>query len=423
MSNPFLQVAAYRTLDLLRQRRAILFDEGTVFWVWERPDRAVIVFDPNAIELGKVNHQFTHELSTRLNGRRVVRTNSRGLFLQVGYEIPPAKVELSSEALDLSRQGKPFDMPIGMTSKGEQWVSLLDGDSFLVAGSRGMGKTGFLHGWIQALLHGGQTLVYAHDGKQGVEFARYLGSANFTLVENLENTLRSLRDETMRRRHVLLKSGHANIVSYNADHAETPIMPIALFVDEAALTSDDEKASLVQIVERERDTGVYPILATNRPEAAALLVKTNLVTRVCFPVPSWNASQMVLGMNGAESLPKVQGRGLIVYQARVVEFQSFVVKYPLPSIEVTDALIVPTVDGGQLTVDGGQSDVERLAEGIRGQWSPTMSRNAVAKLLGWKQYGGANMDMVRDVIAYLASSTSTMAQNGAEMPVLEAVGA
>lgn len=416
MDNKFLQLAAYRTLDLLRERKAMLFDDGVVFWVWERDDRAVIVFDPNAIDLGKVNTDFAHRLSTRLNGRRVVRTNSRGMFLQIGYEIPPARVELASVVLNLSRQQTPFDLPVGATSRGEQWVSLLEGDSFLVAGSRGMGKTGLLHGWVQALLNGGKTMVYAHDGKQGVEFARYMGNANFTLATNLADTLRRLSDEAMTRRRILLKSGHANIVSYNADHADEPIMPIALFIDEAALTNDEEKASLVHIVERERDTGFYPVLATNRPEAAALLVKTNLVTRVCFPVPSWNASQMVLGMTGAESLPKIRGRGLMVFRAQVMEFQSFTVNYPAPSEEALTVmsdlpLIVPT----------GVSEVQRLAEEIREQWFEGMSGSAVARLLGLSQYGGSYKARIDRVVEYLTSTLYSTTPKAAGMPTFGAV--
>ena len=119
---------------------------------------------------------------------------------------------------------------------------------------------------------------------------------------------------------------------------------------------------LVKIVESERDTGFYPILATNSPEAAALLVKSNLVTRMCFAMPSWNASQMVLGMNGAESLPKVQGRGLIVFKARVVEFQSFQVTYPAPSVEAV-AYIEATGDGRPGTDVAEEKD--RGAEGQR----------------------------------------------------------
>lgn len=331
MTNNFSTAVAYRVLDLLDERRARLYDDRKSFYVWPRDGRLMIIFDPAAVDGGKVNEDFAHRLSTRLQGRRVVRTNSRGLFLQVGYEIPPAPVELISAPLDLSKQPSVYHMPIGVTSNGELWVSLLEGDSFLVAGSRGMGKTGFIHGCIQALLAGGKVEVYAFDGKRGVEFSRYIGNPMFRMVHNLGETLAALKAIAKSRRTKLLRSGQPNIVLYNERNPDDVMLPVAIFVDEAALTNDEEKAQLVQIVERERDTGFYPVLATNRPEAAALLVKTNLVTRICFPVPSWNASNMVLGMNGAESLPKVQGRGLIVFKARVNEFQSFRVTYPEPT--------------------------------------------------------------------------------------------
>jgi hypothetical protein len=349
MTNNFAQQVAYKTLTLLDERRARVDLNAVSFYVWVRPDRLVVIFDPNAVDLRKLNDEFAHGLSTRLQGRIVKRTNSRGMFLQVGYDIPMMLGDLSVADLDLSKQKSPFEMPMGMSARGEMWISLLEGDSFLVSGSRGLGKTGLLHGWIQALLAGGKTDVYAHDGKRGVEFSRYMGAEHFHMVMNLADTLRRLSEEAMKRRRILLSSGHANIVSYNEANPNEPIKPIALFVDEAALTNDEEKASLVEIVERERDTGFYPILATNRPEAAALLVKTNLVTRICFPVPSWNASQMVLGMNGAESLPKIQGRGLIVFKARVTEFQSFRVEYPEPSEETVQLVLKLNEENAQET--------------------------------------------------------------------------
>lgn len=334
--NRLPMVVAFRVLALLDERRARINQEAKAFWVWAREDRIVIIFDPSAIDLRKVKEDFAHDLSTRLQGRIVKQTNTRGVFLQIGYEIPPMLSDLRVTDLDLSKQATPFDMPVGMCGRGEMWINLLEGDSFLVSGTRAMGKTAFLHGWIQSLLHGGKTLIYAYDGKAGVEFSRYVGSKYFQIVINLADALRRLLDEAGRRRSVLLSSGCPNINVYNESHADAPIMPIALFIDEAALTSDEEKASLVQIVERERDTGIHPILGTNRPEASALLVKTNLSTRVCFAVPSWNASQMVLGMNGAEKLPKSQGRGLIVFGARVTEFQSFMISYPKPSDEALE---------------------------------------------------------------------------------------
>ena len=330
MSN-FASVVAYKTLALLDERKARINLNAKSFYVWKREDRVVVIFDPSTVDLRKLNDDFAHGLSTRLQGRIVKRTNSRGMFLQVGFDIPPMLDDLSVTDLDLSKQKSPFDVPVGSSARGEMWISLLEGDSFLVAGTRGMGKTAFLHGWIQALLHGGKTLVYGHDGKKGVEFSRYIGDSNFHIVVNLADTLRRLLDETIQRRKVLLASGYPNVAMYNQANPERQIMPVALFIDEAALTNDEEKASLAQIVERERDTGIHPIFGTNRPEAAALLVKTNLATRICFAVPSWNASQMVLNMNGAETLPKIQGRGLIVFGARVTEFQSFMISYPKTS--------------------------------------------------------------------------------------------
>ena len=206
------------------------------------------------------------------------------------------------------------------------------------------------------------------------------------------------------------------------------MLPIALIVDEAALTNDEEKAGLVEMVERERDTGFYPVLATNRPEASALLVKTNLVTRICFPVPSWNASNMVLGVNGAEALPKEQGRGLIVFKARVTEFQSFRVTYPDPSEETVrmmlerdqvEATIIEPTENKVYEV----SEVQRLAEQIRGQWTPDLSGSAVARLLGLSQYGGSYKARIDKVVAYLTSTLYSTTPKEAEMPDLGAVGA
>jgi hypothetical protein len=421
MTNNFSLRVANKVLDLLDERKARLYDDRKTFYVWPRDGRLMIIFDAGAVDGGKVNDDFAHRLSTRLQGRRVVRTNSRGLFLQIGFDIPPAAVELTSAALDLSRQPSEYHMPIGSTSNGELWVSLLEGDSFLVAGSRGMGKTGFIHGCIQALLHGGKVEVYGFDGKRGVEFSRYIGHPMFRMVHSLGETLTALKAIAKNRRTKLLISGQPNIVLYNERNPKDAMLPIAIFVDEAALTNDEEKAALVQIVERERDTGFYPVLATNRPEAAALLVKTNLVTRICFPVPSWNASNMVLGMNGAESLPKMQGRGLIVFKARVSEFQCFLVKYPEPTEETVKLMLERDQVGAEgvppyivPTAENSTNEIIRLAESIRDQWSSTLSKRETAKLLG-KTYAGWWATKIDQVIEYLGATTTTKGSDLADL--------
>lgn len=422
--NTFPNFVAARTLALLNLRRARIDPAMTSFYVWVRPDRVVVIFDTTAVDTGKINEDFAHRLSTQLQGRLVVRTNSRGLFLQVGYDIPPALMELTASPLDLSKQPSPYHMPIGSTASGRDlWLSLLDGDSFLVAGSRGMGKTGFIHGVIQSLLKGGAVEIYGFDGKSGVEFARYGDHPLFHVVTKLSRTLDDLKVIAKERRALLLASGQPDIIRYNAVTQGNPMLPIAIVVDEAALTSDEEKAGLVEIVERERATGFYPILATNQPQASALLVKSNLVTRICFPVPSWNASQMALGQNGAESLPKIQGRGLIVHQARVTEFQSFIMTYPQPS-EETVRMVLEEAEGQPtepMPAVKPVDEIAEMAERIRHEWQPTMSKSAVSRMFGKEFEGSSWTAKVNRVIAYLTSTTPTSTEKQPEIGIFEGI--
>jgi hypothetical protein len=145
----FAAVVAYKTLALLEERKARINLNAKSFYVWTRADRVVVIFDPSTVDLRKLNDDFAHGLSTRLQGRIVKRTNSRGMFFQVGFDIPPMRDDLSVTDLELGRQRSPFDMPVGSSARGEMWISLLEGDSFLVSGTRNMGKTAFLHGrWV-----------------------------------------------------------------------------------------------------------------------------------------------------------------------------------------------------------------------------------------------------------------------------------
>jgi len=331
MSN-FSNVLAYKTLNLLTERKALLYDDGTAFYLWPLADRAVIVFDADEIDLSKVNSGFVHDLSSRLQGRRVVRTNSRGVFLQVGYNVPPALMDLNELPLDLGAQPTPLHIPIGTTPHSALWLDLVGADSILIGGSRGMGKTGMIHGWIQALLNGGQAEVRAWDGKGGSEFGRYADRPRFQLLSNLEASLRELIEESNRRRLILTRSGYPNAKVYNEQGAEQ-MQPIALVVDEAALVKESMRPLLKELVERARDTGVHPIFGTNNPQQSQLVVKANLVTRISLAVPTLSASVMVLGFSGAEKLPRQRGRGLIERNARMIEFQAFRVTYPQPSGE------------------------------------------------------------------------------------------
>lgn len=351
----FANVVAHKTMNLLAERKALLYPNGTAFYLWKRADRLVIIFDVDEIDVRRVDEEFAHMLSTRLNGRRVVRTNSRGVFFQVGIEIPPAPLDLVTMPLIVAEQPTPTSIPVGMTGRGALWLDLIEADSILLTGSRGMGKTGMMHGWIQSLLNGNQVEVRAWDGKDGSEFGRYADRPNFQLLADLEASLRELLIEANRRRMVLRSSGHPNARVYS-ENVEL-MKPIALVIDEAALVPDRSKMLLKEIVERCRDTGIHPVFGTNNPRQSELVVKSNLVTRISLAVPSLDASVMALGYKGANELPRLQGRGLIERNARLVEFQAFRVTYPAPTEEALRK-VADSVEMVMAVTQPAQADID-----------------------------------------------------------------
>lgn len=402
--NNFPHTVAVRVLTLLDERKARLYIDRKAFYVWPRDGRLMIIFDPSVVDGGKINEDFAHRLSTRIQGRLVVRTNSRGLFLQVGHDIPPAPVELSSQPLDLTAQPSPFHMPIGSSANGDIWLSLLEGDSFFVNGLRGMGKSAEVHGFIQALLNGGQTLIHAWDGKDNAEYLRYVGRENFTLMptNGLQAGLQAIQNECTVRMRKLAMSGHPNIISFNKQAREDEIMkPIALVIDEVAEV--ENQALLLKQVKVNRAAGVYPIFATNDPTKAAVIAKSNLSTRISFFVVSSSDSVTGFGRPGANKLPKVQGRGLIIFNVRVTEFQSFIVNYDPPTekglawlaaqaeTEIADLFIMPTADEDEtariLELDEAgkaESVIIRELFGVTGGGSYYKRQKQVRAVLGKK---------------------------------------
>lgn len=413
----FSQVVAYKTMNLLNERKALLYPEGMAFYLWERDDRLVIIFDTDEINLGRVDGEFAHLLSTRLNGRRVVRTNSRGVYLQVGREIPPAPMDLVSIPLDLASQPTPTSIPIGMTGRGAFWLDLLEADSILLGGSRGMGKSTMLHGWIQCLLHGGLVEVRAFDGKAASGFGRYADRKNFVMLGNLETSLRDLLMEARRRRNLLKESGYDNAKDYS-ENVE-PMNPIALVIDEAALVPDSSKMLLKEIVERCRDTGVHPIYGTNNPQQSQLVVKSNLVTRFSLAVPNLSASVMVLGHSGAENLPRVKGRGLVEWNGRMVEFQAFQITKPMPSEEARKAIQELPVEDAEQPAQADDNETRILALHEQGKSMSAIVREVWGVAGGSAYYGRA--ETVKAILA--AKNTTSSTSTPISSPVFGLTGA
>ena len=425
MTNKFPLVVAYKTMNLLEERKAILYSGRKAFYVWTLMGRVLVIFDTAMVDIGKLNEDFAHRLSTRLNGRLVVRTNSRGLFLQVDPQVPTVAEELVAKPLNLDEQPSPYHMAIGSTQRRDIWLSLIEGDSFFVVGMRGKGKTGELHGMIQSLLHGGQVNVYAWDGKQNAEYLRYVGREHFTLfaTNGLQKGLQAIQDECDARMRMLAMSGHPNILSYNAQaDPQDYLPPLALFIDEVAEVED--QALLLKQVKVNRAAGVYPIFATNDPSKSAVIAKSNLATRISFRVIAPSDSSMGLGQTGANHLPDVRGRGLIVHDGRLVEFQSFEVEYPKPS-EAGLLWLKEQAAGGERSAVSGQllADSDETAKIVE-LIESGKSDSAIVRELWGVSGGGSYYKLVARVKALRpAEITSSSTSSGLPDVVLGLEGA
>lgn len=353
----YIAMLTYQHLTRSNLVRDEIVDDDPLLWVWQHPDRVVLIVNPLRIKNldAFTSRRFTHHLGTVLQGRRIVVTNHRGIFLQVGYYPEPRREPLrESVALDLAAQANPLAVPIGMTASGPLWLSLVELDAVLVGGARRMGKTNLLHGWIAALLQGGETRLILYDGKGGVEFARYANRPRVQVVDKLGGALGELYAEMNTRLDALRQARVANLADYNRGRGEGGRLErIALVVDELAFALQEPGVEdvLVDVIARGGAVGIHPILATQRPSSDVVTprIKSNLVTRLALPAPDRASSMVILDRAGAESIAKTPGRLLITHKARLIEAQAF---------RVSDELL-PANDAPALPANARLSERER----------------------------------------------------------------
>ena len=293
-----------------------------------RPERLILVVDPGALRGLSVPPRFVERLTETLGGRRVAVHRSEGLFLQIEY-YPTRLARLEPAPLDLSRQPSPLHVPVGMTARGPLWLSVLEMDSVLVGGARRLGKTTLLHAWILALLQGKQALLVLWDGKNGTEFARYAGP-HAIVADDLQAALSQVQGEVAHREQLFRSKQVTSLGQYNALPGVSALPPIVLVFDELADLPEPAEQVLIGLVRRAGAYGVHPVVGIQRPDAGVMKgqLKANLTTRFALPVASLEDSRLILGRTGAEKLPKLKGRLLFVWNARLVEAQAFTVILP-----------------------------------------------------------------------------------------------
>lgn len=405
---------------LVKQNMLFRDNNRPVFYVWPQPDRVICVIDPETIKNQQkiLTDEFRHDLSTNLAGRRVRVSNSRGIFIQIAWMAEPALRALRSEPLDLSAQPSPVSVPLGLTKNGPMWLAIPDMDAVLVGGSRRMGKTRMLHAWIQALIFGGRSRLVLWDGKGGIEFGRYARMDSVTLASDLVSSMAELQDEMSKRGELLQSAGVSSVAEYNALHPEFFLPLQVLIIDEVAHVPETCRPFISDLVGRGGAYGIYPVLATTYPghKEVQSLVRANLSTRICFPVPTMNESRVVLAQAGAETLPKIKGRFLIVWDAKVIEGQAFAVDLPKDD----KAINQPRLNEAQMKImdlamqRGGSITMNMLTQSNSIHYTEWEARKLLQEWegKGWlrKDPNRANGRIVTGLLAALYAQTSQAAQ-------------
>lgn len=211
----------------------------------------------------------------------------------------------------------------------------------LVAGSTGAGKSVHLNQMLCQLIsrNDPDTLkMMMIDLKDGSEFAYYEDLPH--LVEpivkdpaDVPNALTRFHAEMRRRRELFASRGIKTLEGWNHSYPGEKLPYVLLVFDELALvmTHTDRKivkdavAILNAIMSTARSSGGHVILCTQSPRTDIIpaWIKTNAPGRVCFAVPSYTDSIVVLDLGIASTInPEIHGRFILAAGARFIELQS-----------------------------------------------------------------------------------------------------
>jgi hypothetical protein len=221
--------------------------------------------------------------------------------------------------------GTPLTFPVGASAKGPVWVRLdkLNGH-FLVGGQPRAGKTTWLLAMLLSL-----TLTNAPAALQlvlvdpkAVDFAPFADAPHLAQPLAVEPDEAAaavvwLVQEMERRRQLFRACGVDKWPTYNAQAAQQLPYLLAVIDEVTVLVQERDlrgplAANLVLLSTYGLTFGICLVLATQKPLARVLdtLVRDNLAVRVAFQVTTLEHSRVILGMTGAEHLPRVRGRML-----------------------------------------------------------------------------------------------------------------
>lgn len=191
------------------------------------------------------------------------------------------------------------------------------------------------------LRHKPDALQLALIDPKGVEFVLYRDLPHLyrpIAVEPAEavEIVEALAAEMDRRQRMFQAALAKNLSAYNARAAALglSIMPLIVVVidevtDLALLAGKTFTDPLTRLASKAASFGIVLVLSTQNPKAEVLntLIKGNLSVRIAFRVATPEHSRVILGVSGAESLPRtVRGRMMARLDADLVELQGYFVR-------------------------------------------------------------------------------------------------
>lgn len=299
------------------------------------PDERAFMFLVDMERLPVKKEQLTDDpavakqISATLGGRPVAITNSRGVAVTVGRDVPerverqklPRRVDLD---LDAVPEGD-YMLPIGRAEAGPLWRPLAELDTVLVAGTRRQGKSMWLNAALAALLttNGPERLQVALIDLKEVELQHWQAAPHLFGGEvavdaaGADRILGQLLGELDRRRALFSQVGARELDTYN-ERAAAPLPAILLVADEvpdlALAGADRAIRSLVRIVQKGGAFGIHAVITAQRPDSTVItgLLKSNLGTRITFWLPSTDDYRIALnppsGWQAPAGMTRAKGR-------------------------------------------------------------------------------------------------------------------
>jgi DNA segregation ATPase FtsK/SpoIIIE-like protein len=223
-------------------------------------------------------------------------------------------------------------VPLGMDLDAELRVADLNNPlnaHFLVAGTTGSGKTEWLRGALQGLIHSNtpETLRLVLIDPKRTAFNEFADSPYLLTPQSLlfpdarpvEGVLKELVSE-MERRYVLFQKAGVDDVNQYRGSTRQMLTRIVCVCDEyyALIVGDTKKRKEIEMQvsllgAKARAAGIHLILATQQPSREVIkgVLDSNIPARVGLMMVKREESKMLLGQAGAEHL---LGKGDLLFR-------------------------------------------------------------------------------------------------------------